>query len=277
MDGLVLGRWRVGPKLGDGTTGRVHLATDGERTAAVKLLAPGPAAERELALTARLAGTPGVVPVLGAGQHGGDRVLVMPLAEQSLEDRLGPSRVPPGLTEALAVLADVAAVLAAIDGVAVHRDVKPDNLLLIAGRWHLTDFGIAAPAEEPFDSGAAWLTAWTDEYAAPEVWQCAPPTAASDVYAFGVVAHQLLAGCLPFAGPAPADYRAQHLTAEPPGLPNLPPGIAALVAACLSKDPAARPSASSLRDAFAGALEAAGDPGSRPGHRQGPRRDPTTT
>ena len=137
------------------------------------------------------------------------------------------------------ILLDVARALAALDGRVVHRDVKPENVLLLNGASCLADFGIARYAEAS-TAPDTWKYAWTAAYTAPERWRQERATAASDVYSFGIVAFEMLAGHRPFPGPAPDDFRDQHLHRDASPLGNVAPALASLVAECLFKAPGSR-------------------------------------
>lgn len=237
--------WTLGERLGSGGFGAVFAATgdDGTRAAA-KFVPKAPGSEREL-LFVDLGGARNVVPVIDSGEHDDEWVLVMPRAEGSLADRLDAAAGPLPATEALAVLRDVATALVDLDGLVVHRDIKPDNVLRHEGAWCLADFGIARYAEAA-TSSATRKHALTPAYAAPERWRDEHATIATDVYAVGVVAHELLTGGRPFPGPHAEDYRRQHLSADPPPLPGVDVRLATLVTECLFKQPGARPTPTQL-------------------------------
>lgn len=253
-------RWALGQQLGKGGYGRVFAASAEDGTAAaVKLVPKEPGASRELLFT-DLDGVRNVVPVLDSGETADDYVIVMPRATESLADRLDATGGPLPLEESVAVLTDVAAALTDLDGRVVHRDLKPQNVLLLDGAWCLADFGISRYTE------AATAThthkgSGTSEYAAPERWRSERATAATDVYALGVMAFELLSGELPFPGPDTADYRHQHLHTEPPRLATASPRLAALVEECLYKAPGARPSPANVLNRLQRAAETTLSPG----------------
>ena len=147
--------------------------------------------------------------------------------------------------EAIKVLADIAEALSAIDGHIVHRDIKPANVLLLEGRWCLADFGISRYAEAT-TAPDTHKYSMTPPYAAPEQWTGERATSATDVYALGIVAYELLAGRRPFEGPALSDYRAQHLKAIPEPIPSIPTKLQSLIAECLFKSSGARPTPQNL-------------------------------
>lgn len=255
-------RWTVGQQLGSGGFGQVFGGTGEDGAlAAVKFVPKVPGAEREL-LFAELDGVRNVVPVIDAGEVNDAWVLVMPRAQQSLQDRLDDAVQLP-LDDALPVLRDVATALtdlAARGEPIVHRDIKPANVLLLDGAWCLADFGISRYAEASTAPDTRKL-AWSPPYTAPERWRTERATAAADVYAVGVMAFQLLTGSLPFMGPALEDYRDQHLHDEPPALQGVSARLVALVAECLQKAPQARPGP----DALLGRLERASSAEQSPG------------
>ncbi len=149
VDGVkIQGReaWTLSGRLGGGGFGQVFRArSDDGQLAAAKYVPKAPGAEREL-LFEQLSDVPNVVPIIDTAETDDAWVLVMPLAERSLADEIA-QRGPLPLDQALIVLIDIATALAALEGNVVHRDLKPQNVLLIEGRWCLADFGIARYAE----------------------------------------------------------------------------------------------------------------------------------
>src|SRR5215204_6275441 len=190
---------------------------------------PKPGAERELLLV-DLGGARNIVPIVDSGEHDDQYVLVMPRAEKSLRERLSEGK----LTEAetVAVLGDIVVALDDLASRVVHRDLKPENVLLLNGTWCLADFGISRYAEATTAPDTR-KDLMTYPYAAPEQWQFERATAATDVYALGVMAYEMLAGVRPFAGPSSEQYRHQHLHETPPQVPNVSTSFATLVAECL--------------------------------------------
>ncbi|QIB49571.1 serine/threonine-protein kinase [Streptomyces aureoverticillatus] len=237
--------WVVGARIGGGGFGAVFEAesTDGEK-AAVKLVPKAPGTEREM-LFIDLDGVRNVVPVIDSGEHEDQWVLVMPRAEKSLRDHLREhGRLP--LNEAVAVLSDVAEALTDLkDREVVHRDLKPENILLLGGRWCLADFGIARYAEAT-TANRTFKFHGTFAYMAPERWNNQRATSASDIYALGILAYELLEGTPPFTGPYEHDFQDQHLHGTLPPLATAPPLLAALITECLYKAPQARPAAGNV-------------------------------
>jgi serine/threonine-protein kinase len=239
-DDVIARRYRLVRLRGRGGSGEVWEAEDrAARTrVAVKVFLEG--SPPPATFLARLR-HPSLVRYLDRIEAPGVSALTMELADHSLAARL--RRARPGPDDAVALLRVIAGALAHLHGLApriVHGDLKPDNVLLFAGAPRLGDVGV--------DVGAGLSTPMTLAYAAPERWVGAPvaPAAPADVYAFGVMAHELLAGALPFEGSIDALDRL-HRTAPPPPLPaSVPALLAELIDLCLAKDPAARPSAPDL-------------------------------
>ena len=151
--------------------------------------------------------------------------------------------------EAVAVCADIAEALAAAHerGI-VHRDVKPENVLLDAdGRARLTDFGIARLVDGPHGSRATRIVG-TPDYLAPEVIEGCPPGPAVDVYALATLLFELTTGWTPFGGGHPGAVLRRHVTEPVPRVPGMPDMLAGLLERCLAKSPAARLSAAEFAE-----------------------------
>jgi eukaryotic-like serine/threonine-protein kinase len=278
--------------------GEVYRATDSvlSRTVAVKLLSDRYARQddararfrREALAAARLSSAPNVVTVFDVAEHHGRPLIVMEYLEGgSVHERLRHGRV--SREQALTWLEQAAAALdrAHANGV-VHRDVKPANLLLDRDdNVHVSDFGIASTTGDDTLTAPGTILG-TAGYLAPEQARGEPATAASDRYALGVVAFELLTGRRPFAGDTPTTEAFAHLHAEVPSAvaldPTLPAGVDTAFERVLTKDPAGRPASAQelvgeLRHALAPAeapaptLLLAGIPGERVVHRS--RRRPT--
>jgi eukaryotic-like serine/threonine-protein kinase len=259
------GAYAIERELGGGGMSRVFLATETglTRSVVVKILTPELAAEvsaerfaREVKLAARLQQA-NIVPLLNAGQANGLPWYSMPYVRgESLRAKLS-SGAPVPVTDAVHILRDVARALAFAHGEGVaHRDIKPENILISGGAAVVTDFGIAKAltTARTQDGGDASPTITqmgasigTPAYMAPEQIAGDPNVDhRADLYAWGVVAWELLGGKHPFAGKANAQgVLAAHLTETPAALtsarPELPPALSALVSRCLEKDPARRP------------------------------------
>ncbi len=171
-------------------------------------------------------------------------VIAMPKADKSLRQYLGEeARID--VDEAVHILGEVAEALVALENRVVHRDIKPENILLLDGRWCLADFGIAKYVDATTATNT-WKSAKTRAYAAPEQWREESATSATDIYATGVVAYELLGGKRPFAGPTPSDFREQHLHGRAESIADIPDALDTLVLACLIKSPGGRPRAVDL-------------------------------
>jgi len=247
-------------ELGGGGMSRTYVAMELalSRRVVVKVLSPELAAgvsvdrfRREIMLAAKLQ-HPHVVPVLSSGDAGGLPWFTMPYVEgESLRARLG--RGPMGIGEITGILRDVARALEFAHGHGVvHRDIKPDNVLLAGSSATVTDFGIAKAisAARTGPEGATLTMAGTSigspAYMAPEQAAGDPNIDhRSDLYAFGCMAYELLAGRPPFQGTSPARLLGAHLGEVPRDIRELradvPPALADLVMRCLAKDPDARP------------------------------------
>ncbi len=229
------------------------------RDVVVKIVAPELREElsaerfaREVQLAARLQQA-NIVPVLTAGDADGMAYYTMPYVDgESLRARIVAGPLP--LAESVDVLRDVARALAYAhaQGI-VHRDIKPENVLLSSGTAVVTDFGIAkalsasrTKADRPHATALTQTgtSIGTPAYMAPEQALGDEVDARSDLYAWGVIAYELLAGTHPFADHKTAHRLvAAHLSETPAPLsPNVPRDVAALVMQCLAKDPAERPS-----------------------------------
>ncbi len=269
------GAYVVERELGGGGMSRVFLARETalQRTVVAKVLAPelveGLSAERfarEVRLVAQLQ-HPNIVPILTAGMSDGLPYFTMPfVAGESLRSLL--SAGPVQLKAVIPLLRDVARALAHAhkQGV-VHRDIKPENILLTEGSAVVTDFGIAKALRNAGTSaGNGTLTSMgttigTPAYMAPEQ-AAGDPTVdlRADLYSWGVVAYEALAGRHPFAHRRSAyELIAAHFSELPPPLESQVSGsarpLADLIMRCLAKNPNERPvSASELVEALEGSV-----------------------
>ncbi|MER7520403.1 serine/threonine-protein kinase [Streptomyces sp. NPDC126499] len=248
--------------LGRGSAGTVWLGEGPEGPVAIKLLREDLAADQELVgrfvqeRTALLGlDHPHVVSVRDLVVDGNDLALVMDLVRGTdLRTRLDRERrLAP--EAAVAIIADVADGLAvAHKAGVVHRDVKPENILLDMegplgpGGAHpalLTDFGVAKLIDTPGRTKATRIIG-TPDYLAPEIVEGLPPRAAVDIYALATVLYELLAGFTPFGGGHPGAVLRRHVTETVVPLPGIPEELWQLVVQCLAKAPASRLRASEL-------------------------------
>ena len=252
-------------ELGGGGMSRVFVAYDVrlKRRVVVKVLMPELAGgistgrfEREIALAASLQQA-NIVPVLHAGELNGLPFYTMPFVTgKSLRARLGEGALSIG--EVISVLKDMTRALAyAHESGVVHRDIKPDNVLLSGGTAVVADFGIAKAISASISVGDSTRDATgaltqlgtalgTPAYMAPEQVAGDPQTDhRADLYAFGCVAYELLAGRPPFHSLTPQRLLAAHLSERPKPIHELradvPAPLADLVMQCLEKDPDHRP------------------------------------
>ena len=194
-----------------------------------------------------------IVPLLSAGGNGDIAYYIMPLVEgESLRARLdGGGALPIGAC--INIVRDITRALAYAHARGIiHRDIKPDNVLLSGGTAVVTDFGIAkAISASRTLEGAAGLTGLgmavgTPAYMAPEqVAADANTDQRADIYALGCVAYELLAGRTPFHDRTPQQLLAAHIAERAPHVSavraDTPPALASLVMRCLEKEPNARP------------------------------------
>ncbi|MDT0458304.1 serine/threonine-protein kinase [Streptomyces sp. DSM 41527] len=254
--------------LGRGSAGTVWLGEGPEGAVAIKLLREDLASDQELVgrfVQERAAllslEDPHVVGVRDLVVDGNDLALVMDLVRGTdLRTRLEHERrLAP--EAAVAIAADVADGLAAAHAARiVHRDVKPENVLLDMqgplgpGGAHpalLTDFGIARLVDSPRrtlqppaggSSGSlrSAKVIGTPDYLAPEIIEGLPPRASVDVYALATVLYELLAGFTPFGGGHPGAVLRRHVTESVAPLPGIPDELWQLLLQCLAKAPASR-------------------------------------
>ncbi|SCL62796.1 serine/threonine protein kinase [Micromonospora citrea] len=285
-DQLLAGRYRLGERLGKGGMSVVHRAHDEvlERDVAVKVLvAADQSARRRIQDEAKAAARlshPNVTGVYDYGEsllHGRwvPFVVMELLSGRTLAQRLAAGPLPP--REAVRVCAEVAAGLAAAHAQGlVHRDVKPENVVLAPTGAKVVDFGIAAVAGAPEIDFEGRLLG-TPAYLAPERLAAGGVLPASDVYALGLLVHQVLTGRLPWHGETQTGMLRAHAYAEPGPLPavdGVPAEIGRLYRRCVAKAPGDRPSAAEVARVLTGALARmpAAEPASGPA--DGPVRPP---
>ena len=212
---------------------------------------------REIVLAAQLQ-HPHIMTLLSTGQVGGVPYYTMPYEEgRSLRSHLR-ERGPLPIGETVGILGDVAKALAyAHERGVIHRDIKPDNVLLCGGAAVVSDFGIAKAVSDSKDAPPPpsvtgetltqiGMSIGTPTYMAPEQAAADPDVdSRADIYAFGVTAYEMLAGRPPFCDLSPRKLLAAHLSQPPEPIrlrrPDTPPALADLVMRCLAKEPADRP------------------------------------
>ena len=258
---VLAGRYRVGRELGRGGMATVYLARDEKhgRDVAIKVIRQDLSASlgherflREIEIAARLR-HPNIVPLYDSGDANGSLFFVMPYEDgQSLRERLRRAGALP-IADALGILRDVARALAyAHEHGVVHRDIKPDNVMLSGDAAVVTDFGIAKAVSVALsDAPDATLTQagtviGTPAYIAPE--QATGDVGVdhrADIYSFGCLAYELFAGHPPFQEKGSHLLIAAHIANVPRPITELcaevPRPVADLLERCLAKAPADRP------------------------------------
>ena len=245
-------QYKVLRELGSGGMATVYLAEDikHRRRVAVKVLRPDLAASlgrerffREIEVAARLQ-HPHILSLFDSGESGGFLYYVMPYVEGiSLRDRLAQGGELP-VNEVVRILAEMADALAYAHGQGVvHRDIKPDNVMLSGRHALVMDFGIAKAVSEatgPSSITSVGIALGTPAYMAPEQAMAEGQIdQRADIYALGVVAYELLTGKPPFVGASPQQVLAAHVTQAPEHVTQrrttCPPALAAVVMRCLEK------------------------------------------
>ncbi|MEA3247563.1 MAG: protein kinase [Gemmatimonadota bacterium] len=265
-------RYRLDRELGAGGMATVYLADDlkHQRKVAVKVLRPELSAAfgherflREITTTANLR-HPHILPLFDSGEGAGFVYYVMPLVEgESLRDRLTREGKLP-LDDALRISAEVADALDYAHGRGVvHRDVKPENILLENGHAVVADFGIAHAARASGDDKltAVGMALGTPRYMSPEQAAGEPADSRSDLYALACVTYEMIAGSAPFDAPSAQALMARHAIAPVPSLAaaraDAPPNVCAAIERALAKAPEERFSTlGEYRVALAGSIAA---------------------
>src|SRR5437667_165399 len=255
LDRALAGRYVLERRLGRGGSGVVFLARELrlDRPVAIKLLPPpqavDPIARRRFIGEARTAAhlsPPTIVPIFSVDECADVVFFAMAYVEgQTLGQRIR-EHGPLSAEEVARLLREVARALAhAHERGVVHRDVKPDNILLDAatGRALVSDFGIARVGGGTGSTGP-WEVVGTADYMSPEQAGGSGVDARSDIYSLGVVGYYALSGRLPFEAPDCYAMLARHITEPAPPLASVAPGVprrlAQVIDRCLSKEPAAR-------------------------------------
>jgi serine/threonine-protein kinase len=244
-----MGAYEILAPLGAGGMGQVYRARDMRlhREVAVKLLpVDGPREsnardriEHEARIVAAL-NHPNIVALYDIGTANGVTYIVTELVNgESLRG------LKPPVRKCLDIAAQVADALAAAHAAGItHRDLKPDNVMVTRdGRVKLLDFGVAVRRRTPSDlettvsvDSGSWVTG-TIGYMAPEQVRAGDVDSRADVFAFGVLLYELLAGMRPFQGNTAADVMTAVLTADPPPLPTtVPPPVRDIIHRCLEKE-----------------------------------------
>jgi serine/threonine-protein kinase len=265
LDSEISGSYTIERELGGGGMSRVFVATEKllDRRVVLKVLpedvAAGISAERfrrEIQVVAKLQ-HPHIVPVLSAGEVLGRPYFTMPFVEgESLRARLDRTGDMP-LPDAVRILREVASALAYAHrhGI-VHRDIKPDNVLISDDFALVMDFGVAkalkdsAVASDVGSVTTAGVVIGTPAYMSPEQVSGDPHLDhRSDIYSFGILAYEMLTGTTPFSGRTPQAMLAAHAIMPPDPIerhrPNLAPWLGELVMRCLEKRPSDRPQTAS--------------------------------
>ena len=252
-EGTILGdRYTLTARIAVGGMGEVWAATDTVlgRPVAVKLLHPGLSQESDFVERFRAEARhtaalhhPNIATVFDYGEDDGTAYLVMELVVGQPLSQIIAERAPLSTQETTAILIQAATALeAAHQGGVVHRDVKPANILITPdGTAKLTDFGISRAVDSvPLTQTGQVLG--TAQYLSPEQALGQSATAASDIYALGVVGHEMLTGERPFDTGSVVSTALAHVNQPPPPLPDtVPIGVRDVISAALAKDPADRP------------------------------------
>jgi serine/threonine-protein kinase len=264
---LIVDRYELRDPVGKGGMSTVYCAYDTqlERMVALKILHEHFSEDddyverfrREARAAAQLS-HPGIVTVIDRGEEDGRQFIVFEFVEgetlKDLVERGGPLPI----RNALAIALEVGQALAfAHQRGLIHRDVKPQNVLLNGeGRAKVTDFGIARSLEAVGHTETGTILG-TSHYIAPEQARGERVDAQTDVYSFGVVLYEVLTGEVPYEGDNFLTVAMRHVNEAVPSVlerrPDCPLRLATLVERCLAKDPAERPAS---MDAVVSELEA---------------------
>ena len=249
---LLCGRYLLEGRVASGGMADVWSASDTvlQRRVALKIMRPDPDHEELFALrfrdealhSAALIHT-NIATLFDYGEDDGLAFLVMELVEGQPLSQVIREHGPLPAEQVRSVLGQCALALGvAHEAKVVHRDVKPANILIRAdGLVKLTDFGIARAADASGHTRAGDLLG-TPSYLSPEQALGRPATGASDLYALGVVGHEMLSGTKPFDKPTPIATAMSHIHEAPPPLPDdVPEVLAGVIEDLLAKNPLDRP------------------------------------
>jgi serine/threonine-protein kinase len=279
--GRTLGRYVLLEEVGEGGMGVVYKARDTQlgRVAALKIMRHDRLADPDRmrrfvreAQTASSLNHPNILTVYEIGNDAGlDYIATEYLAGRTLSELLSSGALP--RDRALRLAVQVADALASAHAAhIVHRDLKPSNIMVLEGdRVKVVDFGLAKLTEEPATADetveavtARGVVVGTAPYMSPEQASARPVDARSDVFSFGTILYEMLAGRRPFAGDSGMIVMAAVLRDSPSPIPGLAADVGAVIDRCLRKDPGERfQSAAELKAAIEACLAPAVD-GARP-------------
>lgn len=249
------GRYQLDRKIGEGGMARIYAGRDLRlnRRVAIKIPHAHYSGDadfierfRHEAQAAAMLSHPNIVDVFDVGKDGDINYIVMEFVEGTDLKTLISREAPLPVARAVNIAEQVARGLhAAHRAGMVHRDVKPQNIIVTAdGQARVTDFGVAKShlSTALTETGVSFGTV---DYLSPEQAQGRPATPQSDIYALGVTIFEMLTGRLPFAGDSAVAVAMKHVTEAPPSPralnPAIPVGLEALILRALAKDPALRP------------------------------------
>jgi tRNA A-37 threonylcarbamoyl transferase component Bud32 len=258
LAGRTLGDYRILRRIGQGGMGQVYLAEQRslKRNVALKILraelAAAPASLQRFKAEAEAVAKvthANIVQVYAYGEAEGFPYIALEYVEGRNLKEFVARKGPPKLPIALSIIRQIAAGLKrASEAGIIHRDVKPENILLTAkGGVKVADFGLSRNLigeQQPLNLTQSGVIMGTPLYMSPEQVQGKPLDSRTDVYSLGVTCYYMLAGKPPFDGATPFDVAMKHARDEPPPLaavcPDLPEALCAIVHKMMAKDPAER-------------------------------------